>query len=144
MNHTFLFQEGEWQAAGYLLDEAGERINVSGRAVVRHGDEEWWDETEMTLLVEPAQTIENLYHFTPFARGRLDTAWTSDHSELGMFSGRIVIVGDALLSRGQSPDGRNAVLECLLQRSEGCYLSRGAWFRDGTHIASWIIELTRD
>jgi hypothetical protein len=144
MHHTFLLEEGGWHAAGYLLDEAGEHVSVSGRSSIRHGDEEWWNESELTLQSGPAQRIEHRYRFTPFVRGRMDTGWTAEHSELGTFSGRLVIVGDALLSKGQSPDGRNTVIECLLQRSEGCYLSRGAWFRDGAHISSWIIELTRD
>ncbi len=144
MSHTYLFQPGEWHAAGYVLDESGERISVGGRSRIRHGDEEWWNEMELTLMTGPAQSVEQRYRYTPFARGRSDTAWTCDHSDFGMFSGRLIVVGDAMLSKGQSLDGRKTVLECLFQRTEGCYLSRGAWFRDGAHIASWIIELTRD
>ena len=142
--HTFLFQEGLWEAEGEYVDEAMNRSALRGETRVSHHRDAWLNEGRM-VIETGGQTFEfeNRYRIVPFAEGTDITTWESDNPSLGKLRGHFIVVGDAILSSCRSPDSRYTGTEFLLQASPDRYINRGALFSAGATISSWSLTLVR-
>ena len=142
--HTFLFQEGLWEARGEYVDEAMNRSVLRGVTRVSHRGDAWLNEGRMIIETDGKTfEFENRYRIVPFAEGSGITAWESDNPALGTLRGHFVVVGDAILSSCRSPDSRYTGTEFFLQDSPDRYINRGALFSAAETISSWSLTLVK-
>lgn len=141
--HTFLFDEGEWLATGFLIDARGGHCQVSGNSRIRHADGFWINESWMKAASDPPIEVRNAYCVTPFPEGRDDTTWTSENPATGRFRGTMVIVADTILSRAESSDRAHWTVDAIRRVSADHYTNRGSYFFEGKRVSSWVIDLRR-
>lgn len=143
MEHSYLFEKGEWLANGSLVDATGEESRISGTSTVEHGRLFWGIAGIMELQGAQQMAFTSTYVITPFPEGDSQTGWQSDNSKLGRFSGTFIVVKDSILSTGESDFGSYVVSEWLLQVDHDRYVNRGVLLQEGLRISSWAIELER-
>jgi len=141
--HTFLFDEGQWLASGFLIDARGEHCHVSGDSQIRHADGFWVNESRMKVACEPPFEARHTYRVKPFEAGRDDTTWASENPAVGQFRGTMVIVADTIISRAESSDGVHWTVDAIRRVSPEHYTNRGAYFHEGKRVSSWVIDLRR-
>jgi hypothetical protein len=142
MEHTYIFQEGLWVAAGSYLDGNGRAAAVKGHNRVTHGPR-WQIESFMQLLEGPGLTFENNYEVFPFGPGADSTLWSSRNPATGPIDGRFFIVDDTILSIYASEDGVFTGSEFFLHLDPDRYLNRGALFQQQKRVSAWSVELVR-
>lgn len=136
MKHTFLFEEGRWQARGTLSTAGGGDEEVCGVTTIRHTAEAWLMEARMG-------SYENRYRIEPFAPERPWTPWSSRSPAAGRVRGRFSVVDDSILSMFTSDDGRFAGFEYLRRISDDCYECRGSFFKGPHRVSAWTVRLSR-
>ena len=142
MKHTFILQEGKWQATGHYFDDQGKAIPIEGSARITHLKQFWLNESRMKLLLEDKPVgIVNDYEITPFEAGSDTTTWKCFNPSLGHLYGKFVIVGDSILSICDSKEGTYTATEYLVKITDDHYKNRGAFFRGDQKVSSWEIEL---
>jgi len=141
MTHTFLFQQGTWNVAGYYTDAEGQKNPIKGSARIVHQDRQWQLSGLIAILSDPPITIENDLTFEPVSPGGLHTRWKSENHSFGPLEGMIVVVDDSILSTFESGDGIHKGMECFRKLTNTHYTNRGALFSGNTRVSSWIVEL---
>ncbi len=142
--HTFLFQEGLWEAQGEYIDEAMNRFVLRGETRVSHHRDAWLNEGRMTIQAgEKTIEFESRYRVVPFAERSDITTWESDTPALGTLRGHFIVVGDSILSSCTSLNARYTGTEFFLQESPDRYVTRGALCSEGEIISSWSLTLVR-
>jgi hypothetical protein len=139
--HTFLFQEADWEAEGILLDQDGNESAATGVTRIRHGEDEWRIEGEMTTGLDDPSVIRNDYTLVPWPGGEDASPWEAVSPVLGLLFGMIAVVGDTILSRFVSEDGEYSGMESFRMIDETTYENRGALFKRDRKISSWRMEL---
>lgn len=139
--HTFLFNEGLWEASGTYYDAQGNRLSNEGQTVITHGPDLWISEGSMKIIGENPMEFHNRYEIIPFAPGFDFTTWRSFNPDLETLHGHYVIVEDAIISPWQSETGEFWGTEFLVQVSETVYRGRGYAFRQGQKLSSWAVQL---
>ena len=139
--HSFLFREGLWRVAGEFFDGTGNKVEIEGRAAIRHYPDKWVYEGDLRTKTSPPHDSKNLYEIQPFAAGNFTTAWTSQSATLGALHGRFLVVGDAILSSYESATGRYRGQDTIVRRDERHYSARGALFDGGKLVSAWSVEL---
>jgi len=144
MKHTFILQEGKWQATGHYFDDQGKAIPIEGSARITHLKQFWLNESRMKLLLEDKSIgIVNDYEITPFEEGSDTTVWKSLNPSLGYLYGKFVIVGDSILSICASKQGTYTATEYLVKVADDHYRNMGAFFRGDQKVSSWEVELKK-
>lgn len=143
MQHSFLFREGTWRAAGEYRDGAGTVTKVDGETRVRHEAGRWLTESVLRVRSNPPREQANRTETVPFSPGSNATHWSSESATLGALNGRFVIAGDAILSFYASGTGRYRGFECMQQKDAKTYLVRGAMLEQDKVISTWVLELKR-
>ena len=144
MKHTFILEEGKWQARGHYFDDRGKALPFEGSARVSHREQIWINEGRMTLTIgDQTVGIVNDYEIVPFEEGGDSTTWKSSNPSLGRLYGKFVLVGDSILSLCASKDGTYTATEYMLKISDDHYRNRGAFFRGDLKVSSWEVELKR-
>ncbi len=144
MKHTFILQEGKWQATGHYFDDQGKAIPIEGSARITHLKQFWLNESRMKLFIgDNPVGIVNDYEITPFEGGKESTEWISSNPSLGRLYGQFVIVGDSILSICKSMDGTYRATEYFLKVTDDHYRNRGAFFKEDMKVSSWEVELRR-
>lgn len=141
--HTFLFEEGVWEADGTYTDEEGSSVKARGRTEVRHEEERWTNEGEITVLTDPPTTLENRYAFPRPRREAVNLPWASENPSLGRLTGAFVVEERILLSSYRNEDGTVTGVEALVKIEADHYESAGALFRQGRRMGSWRFVLRR-
>jgi len=145
VHHTWLFEEGHWEATGTFVDGEGNRIPLTGAADISHTDEGWINASWMKVHPEGAESFrfENRYTVQPFEPGALKTEWVSVNPDLGELRGRVTVVGDSLLFEYASEDREHSGTEYLRRLDDDRYENRGVFYSGGRRVSSWIVRLTR-
>jgi len=144
MRHTYLLEEGRWQASGTFTNEDGEALAVRGELVITHREEAWWVEGTMTLSTDQEVNFHNDYRVVPFPEGTDTTSWTSNNPAVGRLEGNFTIIGDQILSAYRSADRTHQGAECLWRIDDDHYGGVGALFRSGLRLSSWEVRLNRE
>jgi hypothetical protein len=141
--HTFLFQEGDWEAEGTYLDQDGNETDATGITKVIHGADEWRIEGAITTGRADPSVIHNVYTLAPWPGGEDASPWESVDPVLGLLFGMIAVVGDTILSRFVSEDGEYSGMESLRMIDGITYENRGALFQRDRKVSSWKMEMRR-
>ncbi len=145
MQHTFLFEEGEWVANGSYTDENSARHPATGSTKISHTDRGWINAGSMMMLSGTGLvTFENRYEITPFAEGADHTPFTAENPMLGSLAGEFVIVGDSILAVSSSADGSVTAAEYLRMIGDDSYENRGFVLKEGRKIAAWELDLHKE
>lgn len=141
--HTFLFQEGEWEAEGTYWNEFGDPSPLKGKTVITHTRERWHNQGTMRVLGTPPVTLHNDYTILPFPEDELQTQWTSKNPALGDLHGQFLLVGDAIISSYRSADQRYYGTEFMLQVDARHYENRGVLMVGERLLSAWQVRLQR-
>ncbi|TCL73281.1 hypothetical protein EDC14_1005143 [Hydrogenispora ethanolica] len=143
MRHTFLLEEGTWEAAGDYFDERQQASSWAGQVTISHSADRWRNEGTMKLQDGPELELSNSYEITPFAAGSDFTEWVSRNPALGTLRGVFFIVGDSILSKYASETGEYSGCEYLRQLDEATYENRGFAMKGQAKLSSWSVVLRR-
>lgn len=143
VQHSFLFREGNWRAAGEYRDGAGTVTKVDGETRVRHEAGRWLTEGVLRVRSNPPKEQANRTEIVPFSPGSNATHWSSESASLGSLNGRFVVAGDAILSFYASGTGRYRGFECMQQKDAKSYQVRGAMLEGDKVVSTWVLELKR-
>ena len=141
--HTYLLQPGRWRARGSYLDAAGTAVPASGESRVEHRTDEWVNESWLRLELPERPVLANRYRIEPLEPGEPTALWTSENPALGRLLGRLVVVGDAILSVWSSEDGRHTGTACLALQPDGSYREHGCLLGESELVSAWAIRLER-
>lgn len=143
IDHTFLFQDGLWVAAGTFIDKDNNAIPVEGSNRIMHTEGLWLNKGYMKLLMPDGKAIElqNNYRITPFESGKLSTVWESHNPSLGKLFGKFVVVDDSIISTFTSENNEFSGAEYLLKITDINYRARGFAMQGSTRLSSWSAEL---
>lgn len=148
VKHTFLFEEGVWRITGNYSDGRGHIVSIKGESKLYHvtynvaffTNEDW-------MVLEPENgspvEIKNKYMIKPFEKNRDYTSWTMDNLIMGKLFGKLVIVGDSVISTFSSSDGIYSGSEILIMVDEKTYRNKGCLFRGDRKISSWWVDLKK-
>jgi hypothetical protein len=118
-------------------------VDVFGETAIEHGDKVWSLNGFMELKRDEPVRFYNNYTIQPILPGRDHTAWTSVNPSLGTLVGRFMIVGDIILSRYRSEDGKYSGTESLRMVDPKTYENRGFAFQESNKLSSWQVTLER-
>lgn len=143
MNHTLLFEEGNWEANGIYQGEDGKDVVAEGYTKITHEEEVWRNET--FLRVKSPEWIEYkfIYQIEPGDKGAEFLRWKATNPVTGNLSGKCLVYFDSIFSTYNSEDEKYTGHEFFLKLSDENYLARGALFRDGKLISCWAVELSK-
>ncbi len=136
MRHSYLFEEGQWEASGVLFDEEGEAAITTGGAQIIHYADRWEVESWMA-------EFENRYTLEPFSEQEAQALWRSLNPAVGILQGVFVVVGECILSRYASDDGVLTGVESLRQVAADRYESRGAASMGQKVLSRWEMTLIK-
>jgi hypothetical protein len=143
MSHTFLLEEGFWVAEGEYYDENGNGYSAVAQWETTHRTEVWVTERIMKVFFDEPVAVADLCEIEPFEKGRNSTGWTSRNRILGSLKGRLVLVGDSILSLFMSEDGRYSGTEWLHMAGGRTYRNRGVLFDGDRVLSSWAMEVRK-
>ncbi|MEN6320507.1 MAG: hypothetical protein ABFD82_17350 [Syntrophaceae bacterium] len=144
MEHTFLFQEGYWNAKGHYFDDTDRPLPLVGTTRITHLDGLWINEGEMEINTgDQSIKIYNRYEIVPFREGKNQTTWKSLNPDLGTLLGRFVIVDDTILSTCSTKSGGYTGTEFFLRVTETHYKNRGVLFKENDILSSWSVDLRK-
>ena len=142
-DHTFLLKEGQWKATGTYFDHKGQSNAISGHAIIQHSEEGWINRSTMQLASEPAVSFENIYEIEPMEAGMETTIWETQHAALGLMTGTLVVVGDALIMSYAAEGGHYTGNETLRRVDDTHYQSWGVLWQGDQKISSWTADMER-
>jgi hypothetical protein len=143
MGHDFPVAEGFWVAEGVYFDENGNVFSAAIQSVTTRREGVWVNDWVLKVSFDEPVAISNRYEIEPFVPGKSSTPWKATSRILGNLSGRLVVVGDSILSLFRSEDGRYSGTEWLQRVGEGSYRSRRVLL-DGDRVFScWAMELRK-
>jgi len=145
MDHSLFFREWTWDGRGKYIDDKGQIMPFEGTARTFHEEGLWLHEGKMTLTpVEgPPLSIVNRQEVLPFEKETMITEWTTRNPHLGILTGHLVIVNEAILSLCRSENGLFTGCETFLRIDDEMYGSWGTLFRQGERISSWTLRFRK-
>lgn len=143
MKHTYLFEEGVWNASGVFIDETGKEFQVEGKSTISHEESIWKNRGFMRIHTDPPTEYQSSYEIEPFESGCDSTKWVAQNPDIGQLSGNFVVIGDSILSIYTSENDKLVGTEYLRQINENVYENRGTLMRGNVRISSWSVELKR-
>jgi hypothetical protein len=144
MQHTFLFQEGFWNARGYYFDDMNRAFALEGITRITHIEDLWINEGEMAINTgDKPVKIYTRYEIVPFSEGKNQTAWESTNPDLGTLLGQFVLVDDVIISTCHAKSGVYTGAEFLLKISNTHYQNRGVFFKGNDKLSSWRVDLRK-
>ena len=143
MKHTYLFEEGVWNASGIYVDENVKEFPVEGRANISHGVKTWKLSGVMRMLTDLPVEFQNTYEIEPFEEKQDCTRWSSHNPDIGEITGKFIVVHDSILSIYGTKSNEYKGTEYLKQINENTYQNRGVLMKNNVKISSWAVELKR-
>src|SRR5512134_1277267 len=143
MRHTFLLADGFWVAEGEYYDRHGNVYSAALQSETAHREGVWVNDWILKVFFDEPVMIANRYEFEPFGPGKNSTPWKAVNRFLGNLSGRLVVVGDSMLSLFRSEDGRYSGTEWLQMVGERTYRSRRVLLDGDKVFSSWAMELQK-
>lgn len=156
VEHTWLFEEGAWDATGTYVSPEGERLPMVGKTEITHTDEGWvtesWMEADSSGRARQPEAprsgpvpipIKNRATVRPFEPGELNSTWDALNPALGDLHGQVAVVGDSILYDYTSEDGKNHGTEVLRKIDDDHYEKRTVFFNRDSRVSSWVVRLHR-
>lgn len=143
IKHTFLFQEGCWEAKGCYFDKDGKKVPFVGESKITHTEELWINEGLMKILSGEGAEFKNSFEFEPVKKGEDSSRWKSYNPALGTLVGKLVVVDDALLTNFTTESGEYEGFEYLQKVSDDHYINRGVLYMGSMKLSSWTTELKK-
>ena len=143
MRHTYILEDAKWRAKGKYYDRQANVTDVWGETLIEHQADQWVLDGFMEVCGDQPMRFFNKYSIAPIAQGRDFTTWSSINPALGTLNGRLMIVGDTILSMFQSKDNQYYGAETLRQIDENKYLNKGFTFCGEEKLSSWEVVLER-
>ena len=143
LRHTYIFNEGKWNAKGLYYDHEANQFEVIGETIIKHLKDEWILDGFMELKTKKPIRFFNKYSIIPKQRDKDYTIWTSVNPAIGKLNGKFMIIGDTILSSYISEDGVYSGSESLYRINENKYLNRGFAFNGEEKLSSWAVTLER-
>ena len=144
MQHTFIYQPGNWKASGVFWTADGQALEAEGRSEVSHAKECWMIAGKLRVLASPPVEFVNIYCMQRPLKDALTSPWTMENAALGKLHGIFSIVGPSIMSVYRSERGSYQGTEHLLQRGEDFYEAYGLLLMDDRRLSSWRVELKRE
>lgn len=117
---------------------------MTGRTTVTHQGGIWISDGYLKASKGRGVEMRNTAIVTPFTNGGDTTTWKSMDPSLGALRGRLVIVGDSIISTFSSGDELHSGCEFVLKASEREYSARGYVLKNGEKTSSWSVRLERE
>ena len=143
MEHTFIVQEGAWQALGVYMNERGTPLQLEGEIVITHQAEIWINAGVLKILADPPIELIHRNEIKPLPAHAAMTTWTAHHPAFGMVKGTYVFVGPAIHVTYQSADDQYRGMESLTQLDADTYEATGSLLQGKTRLSSWRLNLSR-
>jgi hypothetical protein len=143
--HSFLLEEGVWEAEGRAYVPAdGRESRISGRTTVRHpGEGRITNEGWMRVHTAPiAFEVWQRFEFRPSERPNTYT-FVSQNDRVGELTGEIVFWGPHAILHYASAKGRFRGSEWMTRVGAREYTSTGKFIADGKAETIWSVRLTR-
>ncbi len=142
--HTFLLQEGVWEAEGQgYVSSSGTEARITGRTEIRHPDNEHITlESSMRVHTLPLFEVWQRYDFRPGGR-RNTWAFVSKNDRVGELNGEVLFWGQHALVHYASPKGRFRGSELMTRVNENEYTTTGKFIADGRAEMVWTVRLRR-
>jgi hypothetical protein len=144
MQHTFIFQPGNWKASGTFWTADGQALQADGRSEVSHAKECWMIAGKLRVLASPPVEFVNIYCMAPPAKDALTSKWTMENATLGKLHGVFSIVGSSIMSMYRSENGGYYGSEHLLHVDADHYEAYGMLLMEDRRLSSWHVELKRE
>lgn len=142
--HTFLVEQGLWNAYGHYYDEKMAKVIVEGQSKMIHGPCIWLNESFMRLVLSTPIEFKNVYEIKPFAENSDTTTFSSINPAIGRLIGTFTIVDDTIVQLYHSADGIYSGCEYMLKIDDGHYKSTGVFLKGDQKISSWAVDLVRE
>jgi hypothetical protein len=143
MEHTFLVQEGLWEATGKYYDEDSNTVQAEGKNRIEHQRDKWINKGTMKLLLDEPVEFTNIYEIKPLKQGEEYTKFISNNPDLGEFQGKFIFIEDIIISESSTADNEYTTYECLRKIDDNTYTSKGIAFKGDNKLSSWSVELKR-
>ena len=141
--HTYLLKPGSWKITGVYHDSANNTSDLTGEAIVEQGNEQWVLSRVMELGDPAATRLKRVFRVVPMQNDSDHTTWWSDTPEVGTLMGRLMIVGNALMSSYQSESRLFSGTEVFEKVNDSTYKAKGFALDGEDKMASWEITLTK-
>lgn len=141
--HTYLFEEGTWSVSGSYCDSENNDLEVKGENQIKHNEDKWLLDDYFELQNMTKTHIQSKYKVTPVSKDSEFTFWESEHPDLGTLLGRVMVVGNTIMSMYQSESRLYAGTEVLEKINDNKYHARGFNFNGDEKLSSWNITLER-
>jgi hypothetical protein len=141
--HTYLLQEGTWEATGKYWDESGHESQCWGRTTISHGGT-WTIDAFLTVQADEVETLRSRYHVTPLRGDAATTEYSSESPDLGTVRGKFTLVGDTILAVGRAQQRDLLIFEAVRWANDDRYESRGKLLSDGKLLSAWAVSLARE
>ncbi|MFC2134135.1 hypothetical protein ACFLTH_05915 [Bacteroidota bacterium] len=139
--HTFLLNEGTWNAKGFYFDENEKSFAAEGETTIKHNENTWQVSNWIKTLGNDPLEIRNEYEVTPFKENGKTAFWKSENPIFGALKGSFLIHGEYIVSLFESEDKIYSGSEYLIFVDKKHYRYRGVIFGADKKYASWTLEM---
>lgn len=143
VSHTYILKPGQWKVVGNFYDAHGRSMPITGDVSITHTDEQWLNNSQMTLHTPAPLKFANLYDIEPALPGVESTIWETEHNALGLLIGTLLIMEDCLIMSYTAEGGLYIGSETLLYMNDDRYRSFGVMWQGDQKISSWCAEVER-
>ncbi len=141
--HTYILEEGVWQTTGRYYDEYENCYQMEAETKTTHNKDEWIHEGTMIIHSPQILELSNRYEIIPMVNNKSFTNWVQFNPDLGIITGKLMIMENTILSCYRSETGEYTGTEVLIQTSPDKYTNRGFAFRGNEKLSSWSADLLR-
>ena len=144
--HTYLVEQGIWNAAGVYQDAQTGQVKMTGTSHVMEENGQWQLQGTMKVELPDADdpvVIKTAYTFDAWTDAPF-TRWQCENPMLGPLHGKFIIDDNMIMSNGKTADGRYQVIEAATRIDESTYEIRGGLLEDSQEISAWAATLTRE
>lgn len=141
--HTYILRPGQWKVKGNFYDANGRLMPITGDVGVTHTEEQWNNQSQMTLHTPAPVHFGNLYEIEPVLPGMESTIWETQHATLGLLIGTLLIMEDCLIMSYIAEGGLYMGSETLLYVQDDRYRSFGVMWQGDQKISSWCADVHR-
>jgi len=139
MEHTFIWQEGSWQASGLFHDKDRRNIKTTGRMDIQHVKDTWIAESSLEMQLEEVLRITNRYKIDPPGGNQTMLSWTALNMALGPVQGTFVSIGDTIFALFHTSEGQRGS-ETFRKISDNHYHNKGFLMENNRVVSSWEID----
>lgn len=142
MRHTFLLEEGTWQAEGTYLSESGDLLAAHGQTSVMHREDLWVVDGGITVdTADGPLEFRSTYEIRPLQAGARVTTWRAENPDLGTLGGVFVVMENTILSQYRAEKGPAVGAETLEQRGQSEYEVRGILRLERDQAVAWTLRM---